>query len=323
MVLTQKRSKIKVFTVEMIQVEHLTKDYGSGRGVFDVSFAVQKGEVFGFLGPNGAGKTTTIRHIMGFSKPQAGRTSVLEIDSWVNPSKIQRHLGYLPGELAFPQNLSGLSFIAMMAKLRGLKDMSKMEYLSKKFDLDPRGSIKRMSLGTKRKLAIVTAFMHDPDILVLDEPTSGLDPIMQKVFTDFVLEEKDKGKTVLLSSHIFSEVDATCDRIAIIKDGRIVSTVISDTLRHNESKVYKIEFSKNEDFNRFITEEKLEVQSKKTDKKQVKVLVNDADINTFFPVISKYSINFISEIKFTLEDYFMDFYDENLTVEEGLKNVTH
>lgn len=309
--------------MEMIQVEHLTKDYGSGRGVFDVSFAVQKGEVFGFLGPNGAGKTTTIRHIMGFSKPQAGRTSVLEIDSWVNPSKIQRHLGYLPGELAFPQNLSGLSFIAMMAKLRGLKDMSKMEYLSKKFDLDPRGSIKRMSLGTKRKLAIVTAFMHDPDILVLDEPTSGLDPIMQKVFTDFVLEEKDKGKTVLLSSHIFSEVDATCDRIAIIKDGRIVSTVISDTLRHNESKVYKIEFSTEGDFNRFIAEEKLEIQSKKTDKRQVKVLVNDAQINTFFTVMAAYSINFLSEIKFTLEDYFMDFYDENLTVEEGLKNVTH
>ena len=210
-----------------------------------------------------------------------------------------------------------------MAKLRGLKDMSKMEYLSKKFDLDPRGSIKRMSLGTKRKLAIVTAFMHDPDILVLDEPTSGLDPIMQKVFTDFVLEEKDKGKTVLLSSHIFSEVDATCDRIAIIKDGKIVSTVISDTLRHNESKVYKIEFSTEGDFNRFIAEEKLEIQSKKTDKRQVKVLVNDAQINTFFTVMAAYSINFLSEIKFTLEDYFMDFYDENLTVEEGLKNVTH
>ncbi|MBP7480749.1 MAG: ATP-binding cassette domain-containing protein [Spirochaetaceae bacterium] len=323
MALIQKRTKIKVITVEMILVEHLTKDYGSGRGVFDVSFAVQKGEVFGFLGPNGAGKTTTIRHIMGFSKPHTGRTSVLGIDSWINPSEIQRDLGYLPGELAFPQNLSGLSFIAMMAKLRGLKDMSKMEYLSKKFDLDPRGSIKRMSLGTKRKLAIVTAFMHDPDILVLDEPTSGLDPIMQKVFTDFVLEEKDKGKTVLLSSHIFSEVDATCDRIAIIKDGKIVSTVISDTLRHNESKVYKIEFSTEGDFNRFIAEEKLEIQSKKTDKRQVKVLVNDAQINTFFTVMAAYSINFLSEIKFTLEDYFMDFYDENLTVEEGLKNVTH
>lgn len=307
----------------MILVEHLTKDYGSGRGVFDVSFSVQRGEVFGFLGPNGAGKTTTIRHIMGFSKPQAGKTSVLGIDSWINPSEIQRSLGYLPGELAFPQNLSGISFIAMMAKLRGLKDMSKMEYLSKKFELDPRGSIKRMSLGTKRKLAIVTAFMHDPDILVLDEPTSGLDPIMQKVFTDFVLEEKNKGKTVLLSSHIFSEVDATCDRIAIIKDGRIVSTVVSDTLRHNESKVYKIEFKTDNEFNSFLKEEVLEIQSIKADKRQVKILVNDADINTFFSVLSNYTISFISEIKFTLEDYFMDFYDENLTVAEGLKHVTH
>ncbi len=309
--------------MEMIQVEHLTKDYGSGRGVFDVTFSVHKGEVFGFLGPNGAGKTTTIRHIMGFSKPHEGRTSVSGIDSWKNPSEIQRTLGYLPGELAFPQNLSGLNFIAMMAELRGLKDMSKMEYLSKKFDLDPRGSIKRMSLGTKRKLAIVTAFMHDPDILVLDEPTSGLDPIMQKVFTDFVLEEKNKGKTVLLSSHIFSEVDATCDRIAIIKDGRIVSTVVSDSLRHNESKVYKLEFSSDEQYSRFISQEHLEIQSKKAEKRQVKVLVNDADIHSFFCALSGYSVNFISEIKFTLEDYFMDFYDENLSVEEGLKNVAH
>lgn len=319
----QKEREIKVNAVEMIQVEHLTKDYGSGRGVFDVSFTVRKGEVFGFLGPNGAGKTTTIRHIMGFSKPQSGRTSVLGIDSWTNPSEIQRNLGYLPGELAFPQNLSGLSFISMMAKLRGLEDMTKMEYLSKMFELDPRGSIKRMSLGTKRKLAIVTAFMHDPGILVLDEPTSGLDPIMQKVFTDFVLEEKEKGKTVLLSSHIFSEIDATCDRIAIIKDGKIVSTVVSDTLRHNESKVYKIEFSSDEDYQRFVLEETLTVQSKKADKLQVKILINDSDINTFFPVIANYNINFISEIKFTLEDYFMDFYDENITIEEGLKHVGH
>lgn len=307
----------------MIKVEHLTKDYGSQRGVFDVSFSVNEGEVFGFLGPNGAGKTTTIRHIMGFSKPQMGETSVLGINSWLNPSGIQKDLGYLPGELAFPQNLSGSSFISMMAKLRGLKDMSKMEYLSKKFELDSRGSIKRMSLGTKRKLAIVTAFMHDPKILILDEPTSGLDPIMQNVFINFIIEEKRRGKTVLLSSHIFSEVDATCDRIAIIKDGRIVSTVISDTLRHNESKVYKIEFSGNEDFERFIAQKPLEIQSIKKEKLQVKVLVNDIQINTFFSVMATYTVTFISEIKFTLEDYFMDFYDENLTVAEGLKHVSH
>jgi ABC-2 type transport system ATP-binding protein len=161
--------------MSVLQIEHLTKDYGHGRGVFDVSFEVQKGEVYGFLGPNGAGKTTTIRHIMGFSRPQSGTTAVEGLDSWKNYYTIQRNLGYLPSEIALPESLTGTQFIKMMAELRGMSDMTHTDYLIKKFELEPSGGLKRMSLGMKRKLAIVTAFMHDPQILVLDEPTSGLD----------------------------------------------------------------------------------------------------------------------------------------------------
>jgi ABC-2 type transport system ATP-binding protein len=303
----------------VLQIEHLTKDYGQNRGVFDVSFNVEKGEVYGFLGPNGAGKTTTIRHIMGFSRPQKGCTFVNRLNSWESASEIQKNLGYLPGEIALPEALTGTQFINMMAEMRGMRDMTHIHYLIKKFELEPSGSLKRMSLGMKRKLAIVTAFMHDPDILVLDEPTSGLDPIMQNIFIEFIKEEKEKGKTILLSSHIFSEIDATCDKISIIKEGRLISTFVAEELRHNESKTFKIEFNTKDEFERFRSEveipKRLNVISVKSHKNQVKIHVNDSDINKFMNIISDYNLNFFSEIKFTLEDYFMKFYDKNTKIE--------
>lgn len=309
--------------MQMIQVDHLTKDYGFGRGVFDVSFGVEKGEVFGFLGPNGAGKTTTIRHIMGFSRPQEGMITVQGKESWKYSALIQRQLGYLPGEIAFPANMTGNQFIDHMANLRGLSDRNMTDYLLDKFELDPSGNLKRMSLGMKRKLAIVTAFMHDPEILVLDEPTSGLDPIMQERFIEFILEEKERGRTILLSSHIFSEVDATCDRIAIIKDGILVSTIVADKLRHNEDKVFKVEFSDETEYVSFLNHTGLELSAKKPKYNQVKVMIKDENIHQFFDEMSNYKLNFISEIKFTLEDYFMNFYDRKKSVEEGKEGMLH
>jgi ABC-2 type transport system ATP-binding protein len=308
-----------------LQIEHLTKDYGHNRGVFDVSFEVGEGEVFGFLGPNGAGKTTAIRHIMGFSRPQRGRTSVNGLDSWESHYDIQRDVGYLPGEIALPESLTGTQFIRMMADLRGMADMSHTSMLIEKFELEPSGGLKRMSLGMKRKLAIVTAFMHDPAILVLDEPTSGLDPMMQEIFIQFIKDEKERGKTILLSSHIFSEVDATCDRIAIIKDGRLVSIFVADDLRHSESKTFKIEFASKEDFERFRDEVErpgaLDVISVKRHRNQARVLTADKDINRLIAVLSGYRLHFLSEIKFTLEDYFMKFYDRSQSVEGGAANA--
>ncbi|MDO4311781.1 MAG: ATP-binding cassette domain-containing protein [Eubacteriales bacterium] len=309
--------------MQMIQVDHLTKDYGFGRGVFDVSFGVEQGEVFGFLGPNGAGKTTTIRHIMGFSKPQEGMITVQGKESWKYSAPIQRQLGYLPGEIAFPVNMTGSQFIDHMANLRGLSDRRMTNYLLKKFELEPDGDLKRMSLGMKRKLAIVTAFMHDPEILVLDEPTSGLDPIMQERFIEFILEEKERGRTILLSSHIFSEVDATCDRIAIIKDGILVSTIVADTLRHNEDKVFKVEFDNEMEYQKFVCSTSLKLNAKRPGQNQVKVMIKDENIHQFFDEMSCYRLKFISEIKFTLEDYFMNFYDRKKSVEEGKEGMLY
>ncbi|MCM3129735.1 MULTISPECIES: ABC transporter ATP-binding protein [unclassified Paenibacillus] len=299
----------------VIEIEHLTKDYGHNRGIFDVSFSIEKGEVYGFLGPNGAGKTTTIRHIMGFSRPQQGKTLVNGLNSWERAGDIQRELGYLPGEIALPESLTGTQFINMMAELRGITDMSHTESLIKKFELDPSGSLKRMSLGMKRKLAIVTAFMHDPSVLVLDEPTSGLDPIMQNLFIDFIKEQKEKGKTILISSHIFSEIDATCDKISIIKDGRLISSFVANDLRHSEIKTYEIEFKTEDSFHRFDKEVKAEPKIKVLtlipSKRQTTLRIHDADINHFISFIADYEVKFFTEIKFSLEDYFMKFYDRN------------
>jgi ABC-2 type transport system ATP-binding protein len=311
--------------MSVIKVENLTKDYGHNRGAFDVSFEVQKGEVFGFLGPNGAGKTTTIRHIMGFSRPQKGKTSVEGLDSWTRHYDIQKNVGYLPGEIALPEYLTGTQFIKMMAELRGMFDMAYTDSLIKRFELETSGGLKRMSLGMKRKLAVVTAFMHDPAILILDEPTSGLDPVMQDMFIEFVKEEKKRGKTVLLSSHIFNEVDATCDRISIIKEGRLVSTFVADELRHSENKQWKIEFASDEDFNEFCrkAENTFDIISAKSHRNQVQVSVHDNDVNILIAALSDYSLNFFTEIKFTLEDYFMKFYDRNTKVEGGAVNAAH
>jgi ABC-type Na+ transport system ATPase subunit NatA len=177
--------------MSVIDVKHLTKDYGFGRGVFDVSFQVEKGEVLGFLGPNGAGKSTTIRHLMGFSKPDSGKTRIFGKESFHQYDKILKSVGYIPGEIALPAGLTGWEFLRMMQDMQGHRNKKKLDELLGLFELDPSGDTKRMSLGVKRKLAVVTAFMNDPDVLILDEPTSGLDPVMQDVFIDYLKNERN------------------------------------------------------------------------------------------------------------------------------------
>lgn len=296
-----------------IEVNNFTKDYGHGRGVFNVSFKVNEGEVYGFLGPNGAGKSTTIRHLMGFSKPQSGSTKILGMDSFDNYYKFMDKVGYLPGEIALPDGLNGYEFLDMMEKLKKIKDDAWVKHLLELFQLDPSGDTKRMSLGVKRKLAVVTAFMNDPDILILDEPTSGLDLAMQQTFIQFIKEEKARGKTILLSSHIFSEVDATCDRIAIIKDGKIVSEFVADDLRHNNNKNYLVDFASTKDLNEFKkanhTNDKFKIVSE--DNLSLLINVDDKNINSLIKAISLNNITSFVHIKETLEDYFMKYYKED------------
>lgn len=303
--------------MSVIDVSHLTKDYGHGRGVFDVSIHVEQGECYGFLGPNGAGKTTTIRHLMGFSRPQKGNTAIKGLDCWRNCAGLQNTVGYLPGEIALPDGVTGLEFLRMMGKMRGIQEDSYLKLLLDKFELDPDISTKKMSLGVKRKLAVVTAFMHDPDILILDEPTSGLDPIMQQVFIDYIVAEKKRGKTIFLSSHIFHEVDATCDRIAIIKDGRLVSEFFADELKNRSDKIYRVTFKDMDSYEKFIRLP-YEFPSKNPGKMRARVHINDREVNRFIENISELDIADVHEIPFTLENYFMQFYKED-RVFEGVK----
>lgn len=304
--------------MSIIEVKDLTKDYGSGRGVFDVSFAINQGEVFGFLGPNGAGKSTTIRHLMGFSKPQKGETYILGMPTFKNYYKFLSKVGYIPGEIALPQGLTGWQFIRMMQNMQKIHNEQQLSKMLNLFELDDvvlKGETKRMSLGVKRKLAIVVAFMSDPDILILDEPTSGLDPVMQEVFIQLIKKEKERGKTILLSSHIFSEVDATCDRIAIIKDGKIVSEFIANDLKHASIKFYKIDFLSKEDyqdFNKICKSGKIiKVLDKNESELWTYIAVDDKHINLLVELLSHLNIKEFSNIKETLEDYFMKFYKED------------
>ncbi len=294
--------------MSIISIEHLTKDYGHGRGVFDVNIRVDQGECYGFLGPNGAGKTTTIRHLMGFSKPQEGNTSILGKDSWENRAQLQNTIGYLPGEVSLPAGLSGTAFLSMMEQMRGVKKKEYLQMLLNRFELDPNISIKQMSLGVKRKLAVVTAFMHDPDILILDEPTSGLDPVMQKTFITYVEEEKQRGKTIFLSSHIFHEVDAVCDRIAIIRDGKIASEFQSEELKQKHDRIYRVSFSDRDSYAEFI-KKPFAFTSKNEKKLRARVQIPADRVGELTASLKGFHIADFVEIPFTLEDYFMGFYD--------------
>lgn len=310
--------------MNIIEVDRLTKDYGFGRGVFDVSIHVEKGEVFGFLGPNGAGKSTTIRHLMGFSKPGSGATKIFGEDTFDKYYDILKKVGYIPGEIALPAGLTGNEFIKMMQDLTGIKNEERLNMMLDLFELDGTslsGDVKRMSLGVKRKLAVVTAFMSDPEVLILDEPTSGLDPVMQEKFVDFIHQEKARGKTILLSSHIFSEIDNTCDRIAIIKDGKIVSEFIADDLKHASRKYYFAEFEEKSDTDRFAENVKsLDsfIMLNRNDN-SIDFSIEDEDLNSLIAIFSDSNVKKFSNRKESLEDYFMKFYKEDKDFKGALK----
>ena len=223
-----------------IDIQNLSRDYGGGKGIFDVSISVDKGEVFGFLGPNGSGKTTTIRHLMGFIKPKAGSCQINQMDCWKKRDEIQKSLGYIPGEISFFDDMTGKEFLRFISEYRSLKRDNRMSEMIERFELDPKDKIKKMSKGMKQKLGIAAAFMHDPDILILDEPTSGLDPLMQNRFIELMAEEKKKGKTIFLSSHMFEEVERTCDRIGIIRNGKLVTVDSVETLRKRHMRSYTV-----------------------------------------------------------------------------------
>jgi ABC-2 type transport system ATP-binding protein len=227
----------------IIQTEQLTKSYGEHRGIIDVDLTVNQGEVFGFLGPNGAGKTTTIRTVLDLIRPTSGRALVFGIESTADPVAIHRRIGYIPGEFALYDRLTGGQTIANFANLRGGVAPAYQNALVERFDIDPKRRYKELSKGNKQKIGLVIALQHQPELLILHEPTSGLDPLVQQSFFELVREARDAGRTVFLSSHILSEVERSCDRVAIIRDGRIVKLGSIEGLRDLAHHQVELRFS--------------------------------------------------------------------------------
>jgi ABC-2 type transport system ATP-binding protein len=214
-----------------IRTVKLTKDYGLGRGLFDLDLQIAGPEVFGFLGPNGAGKTTTIRLLMGMIRPTGGQAYVFGLDAFREAVEVKRKVGYLPGDVAQFGSLTGNELVAYLGGMRGGVDRKRVRSIAERFGLDLSRRFREYSSGNKQKVAILLAFMHRPELLILDEPTSSLDPLNQQEFYALLKEARDDGATVFLSSHVLSEVQRVCDRVGIIRDGRLVQLAQLDEMR--------------------------------------------------------------------------------------------
>ena len=233
----------------MIEVVELTKVYREGRGIRNISFEVLRGTAFGFLGPNGAGKTTAIRLLMGFLRPDSGRVTIKGLDCWQEKTDVKKLVSYLPGELHFMENLTGLEFLDLIAGMHSDSGKIKQyrEYFVSALDLDLKILIRKLSKGMKQKLGIIAALMLDASVLIFDEPTSGLDPLMRSIFIELILEEKKKGKTLFMSSHQFAEIERTCEQVGIIREGNLLAVQSIDQLREAEYQTFEIEVESEED----------------------------------------------------------------------------
>lgn len=292
--------------MSLIELQNLTKDYGSGRGVFDLNFKIEKGEMLGFVGANGSGKTTTIRSIMGFIKPSKGHCYVDGLESWDRASDVARLVGYVPGEIAFPDLKTGTAFLKSQAEFFGLKDLSYAMELVNDLQLDPRANLKRMSKGMKQKTALVAALMNNQPILIMDEPTTGLDPLMRETFLKIVKNEHKKGKTIFMSSNTFQEIEDTCDKVALISDGHIIDIVKMEDIYNRSLREFKIEFYDEDDYQKFISSKKYQIIRLQAQYHQATIEVKKEDLNKMLLDLRNYRVKFISEIKYSLERYFRE-----------------
>ncbi len=227
--------------MNIIEIKNLTKTYGKARGITDVSFNVEEGEVFGFIGPNGAGKSTTIRTLLSLIYPTSGSAKIFGMDCVKNAPEIAREIGYLPSEVFYYDKMKVIDVLKYSASFYK-KDCSKrIKDLAEIMDLDLKKRVEDLSFGNKKKVGIVQALLHEPRLIILDEPTSGLDPLMQQKFFDLLEEENKKGSTILMSSHVLSEVQRMCTRVAIIKEGKIIKLEKMSNLTENNYKKFKLE----------------------------------------------------------------------------------
>lgn len=233
--------------MNIIEIKGLSKSYGKQVALEGVNLNVKKGEVYGFIGPNGAGKSTTIRILLGMIKKDGGVVKILGKDPWDNAVEIHKKIAYIPGDVNLWPNLTGGEVIDFLGRLNGQVDSNLKQELLEKFQLNPKKKCRSYSKGNRQKVALVSAFLSDAEVLILDEPTSGLDPLMEQVFQSCILESKKQGKTIFLSSHILAEVEALCDRVGIIRQGKIVEEGTLDELRHLTRSTVTVQLNNQDD----------------------------------------------------------------------------
>lgn len=288
----------------ILELRELTKEYGRFRGIKSVSFNVLAGEVFGFLGPNGAGKSTTIRTLMNFQRPTSGQALIFGRDSVKNAKELKSQIGYLAGDFTMYENLTGEQYVTFIAKLRGVEP-HEAQPLAKRLQADLHKRIKTLSRGNKQKIGLIAALMHDPDLLILDEPTTGLDPLMQNEFYSILKEHTAKGKTVFMSSHILSEVQLVCDRVAFMKEGVLAETIDVHALKNEGKKEVIIINQPGNKLMQLPAFKNLEVLSHN---KEETVFVTNEPSKSLLRWLSLQPVSDVTIQNVTLEDMFLKLY---------------
>jgi beta-exotoxin I transport system ATP-binding protein len=287
----------------IIQTTNLTKSYGKNRGITDVNITVRKGDIFGFLGPNGAGKSTTIRTLLDFIRPTGGSASVFGLDCQKDSLAIRRRTGYVPGEANLYGHMTGWKYLKYIGDIRGCYDELAAKKYAERFEIKLDRKVREYSSGMRQKVIIIQALMNDPDLVILDEPTKGLDPLVQQIFMDVIREEAARGKTIFMSSHVLSDVEKVCNRVAIIKEGRIVAEEDMASLKRKAGKVVEVKFKGAKPENFAVSGigkiSQLDGYFKMTTSGDIKSVLRD---------LASYDIEDVNIHAMTLDDIFMQYY---------------
>lgn len=290
----------------VIELERLTKRYRSARGIDEISLAVMRGEVFGFLGPNGAGKTTTIRTLLDLLHPTSGRARLFGLDSRHDSLAVRARLGNLPGEFACDPRRTGREIVAFLAGLRGLRGLGRAAELAERFSADLDRPLGQLSRGNRQKVGLIQALFHEPELLILDEPTGGLDPLMQEEFHMVVAEERERGTTVFLSSHDLDEVERLCDRVAIIREGRLIDVEHVSDLTRRRYRHVTIEFAQQVDPSELRALPG--VRDLEVDGRRVRFGVASDALDAVVKVIARHAIVDLELAHPSLEEIFLTYY---------------
>lgn len=289
----------------VIHIKDVTKNYGENRGNFDINLDIKEGETLGIVGENGAGKTTLIRQVMGFIKSDQGNIKIYSFDAYKDAALTKLYIGYIPGEINFPDVKSGSIFLHDYGVSLGMKE-NDFEYaneLISRMQLDIRAYPKRMSKGMKQKTAIVSAIMLKSPILIMDEPSIGLDPLMREELLKLILEQKERGATILVTSNSIDELERVCDRVAYMTNGRIVDVAVVSDIKNRKERDFKIEFLNKDDYQKFIKTHK-GITRRQDEYNQATIRILKDNIDDLFIELAKYKIKFISEVKYNLTTYF-------------------